>query len=74
MQVWDDRQMSMLPKEELDAKCSSHMPWFVHEPICNCTNSKVFPDSTTIVPSNPSYDYVGAMPVFMPYGYYRTPG
>ena len=49
------------------------MPWFVHEPICNCTDSKKFPDSTAILPSNPSYAYVGAMPVMQPYGFYQKP-
>lgn len=27
--VWDDRQMSLLPLTELNAKCSDHMPWYV---------------------------------------------
>lgn len=71
--VYDDRSMSLLPKSELEAKCSSHMPWYVHEQICNCTDSKTFPDSTAILPSDPSSEYVGAMPVFMPYGYYQEP-
>merc|ERR1719272_630373 len=63
----------MLPKTELDAKCGSHMPWYVHEPICNCTASKKFPDSTAILPADSSYDHVGAMPVFQPYGFYQQP-
>jgi hypothetical protein len=71
--VWDDRQMSLLPGSELNKSCGSHMPWFVHEPICNCTDSKKFPDSTAILPSNPSYAYVGAMPVMQPYGFYQKP-
>ena len=45
----------------------------MHEAICNCTDSKQFPDSTAILPSNPSFEYVGAMPVFQPYGFYHTP-
>jgi len=71
--VWDDRQMSMLPESELNASCGGHMPWFVHEPICNCTRSKEFPESTVITEDSPSYRYVGAMPTFLPWGYYRTP-
>eukprot|EP00040_Diaphanoeca_grandis_P028158 m.161768 g.161768 ORF g.161768 m.161768 type:complete len:478 (+) comp31253_c3_seq1:3430-4863(+) len=71
--VWDDRQMSLLPQSELDSKCSSHFPWFVKEPICNCSDSKQFPESTIITDQNPSSHYVGAMPVMLPYGYYRQP-
>eukprot|EP00039_Didymoeca_costata_P020272 m.340697 g.340697 ORF g.340697 m.340697 type:complete len:581 (-) comp19466_c0_seq1:108-1850(-) len=71
--VWDDRQMSLLPKSELDSQCSGHFPWFVHEPICNCSSNKTFPGSVAITPDNPSYRYVGAMPVFLPYGYYQQP-
>lgn len=72
--VWDDRQMSMLTLADLDAKCGSHMPWYVHEPICNCTDSKSFPESTAIVATNPSSEYVGMMPTYLPWGYYQTPG
>lgn len=71
--VWDDRSMSLLPYSELNKTCSSHFPWYVHEPICNCTSSKEFPDSVEITDENPSSRYVGAMPVMLPYGYYRAP-